>query len=129
MPQTFDLHRGAVQMDPSNKLMSHEDTVRLLVAHTPTPVRLEPGDATRYDLLVWLLDARTAAALHYSPMEQYFLVTRFVGGDPVGSAIVRAHVPLPHEVVPIANENEWSLTLLHWYLTFLGDAVGLVEVE
>lgn len=82
----------------------------------PLYVVLEPGDGTRYDLVVSRL-AR-AERLPGEPMQ--FVVSRIQSGTHVASQLFDAEKP---DASAIANGNDWSATVLAWWLSELAERV------
>lgn len=89
-------------------------------------VQLEPGDGTRYDLLLtWLPAVRTAFHLGDEARDG-LLVTRVVGGQVVGSAVYGWFSY--GAIARIANGNEWSAELLSWWLDELLERVAAASI-
>lgn len=106
----FDL-----EITPIN--VSREDLlVRLLGGH-PTVAFLEPGDGTRYELVLVPLRPADWTTMNWDPARLRLLVVRTIGGTPIGATIVE-HA-LAHVINPIANNNYHSARVLRWWLTWL----------
>lgn len=78
-------------------------------------VRLEPGDATRYDLLItWGVAHTSAFGLSPGQSCESLIVLRLVSGEVRGATLFGWMNY--GAVAQIANGNEWSATLLTWWL-------------
>lgn len=93
------------------------DTIRqLLVKGEHVFVRLEPGDATRYELLL------TPFYPDGSPRAQQSLsCTRMINGAPVGTAVIHRFeegLDRFHQIIlgkELSNGNEWSEMVFRWW--------------
>lgn len=64
-------------------------------------VRLEPGDATRYSVVI-------------TPLRDGFVLGT-TGGVAVGSVQINWHTPTPPEHFRVLSSNEWTQQFLHWW--------------
>lgn len=76
-------------------------------------VELDPGDATRYELLItWVPHLRTA--FRFDEPGDHLLVVRLISGDPIAVSLFGYAVF--GGAGRLANGNEWSAVLLNWWL-------------
>lgn len=80
-------------------------------------VVLEPGDSTRYDLVI-------TPTIH----DKELCVTRLIGGDPVASILVHPHSG-DYEFSKLANSNNWTWELLKWWFYGLMLKMGWMPLE
>lgn len=110
---------GDAPMDPKPVNRALFEVCQGLRRGYPQAVTLEPGDMTRYDLLITPLRPAVDTIFHYgfSGEDCALLVTRVIGGDPRGSTVVINEVS--YGELEIAHGNEWSGILLRWWLNGL----------
>lgn len=106
-------HGRALSEEPKNRTIS---TIALLL-HEANPVRavLEPGDGTRYDLLLVPMWNPTAALWHGRDVKDFILVVNSVANH-AGSLSRRGdvhHGSLQHA----ARADDWTARVLHWFMT------------
>lgn len=101
------------------------DVARDLLTKARTMVRLEPGDATRYTLLLTALAAPHARALGYDP--HAWLVVRDVGGRQ-DTTIANPHAT-GVDLAPLTGGSSWTMWVLTWYLDLLRRATTLLRVQ
>lgn len=109
-------HNGrAMQWEPVNR--SGDDLVQDLGRGFQCFVQLEPGDGTRYDLLLtWPAARLEREAFHLSASEARYtmLVIRLRGGDVAGATLYGS---MNYGAVKaIASGNEWTAAFLEWWL-------------
>ncbi len=104
------------------------DVAWMLNVGTAVTVRLEPGDATRYELLLVPMAGPFIKIGNYSAedTESGLIVTRFVGGTPEGTGIVllnRLEAESSDEMIDVQFSewvsNIWSMRLLNWWFCCL----------
>jgi hypothetical protein len=78
---------------------------RLRDFRQPAHVRLEPGDGTRYDLVL-IPELGGSNGLH---------TYRFIGGDPYSSEYVYPY-NIKKAMELLAGNNTWSIELLTWWM-------------
>lgn len=120
-PLTLEHYGKPMRADPQNMPIGY--VVSSLLDGHSVYVDLQPGDGTRYELLLQPLDAflydqtGTVGVPSWEP--GYLLVTRLIGGQPVASVIIGA-VPDESlgmsELMPLSHGNAWTLDLLTWWL-------------
>lgn len=107
---------GDAPMDPQPANITLIEAVHALRRGIPQAITLEPGDMTRYDLLITPLRPADDTIFHYGfgGEDCALLVTRVIGGDPAESSVIINEVE--HRPLEIAHGNEWSGILLRWWL-------------
>lgn len=103
------------------------DMLRLLHQGVPQVVILEPGDATRYTLLILPLDRGDNVVTHLQAIgiqeedaERYLFVSKLSCNECPGTFVpFGPDVPVGTYDVLELTENEWSRRLLAWWLTTL----------
>lgn len=95
----------------------------------PVVLDLEPGDATRYTLVLTRLATREAVRAGWHRDDIIIQVTRIVGGRPAGTALLCLEDEYQrHEAATTMwNGNEWTGMVLAWWLDCL--AVAVQEVK
>ncbi|KKN88120.1 hypothetical protein LCGC14_0251920 [marine sediment metagenome] len=123
MASPIEYQGKPMTFDPTN--ISVLRVVQLLYRGTPQVVILEPGDATRYVLLLVPLGTGIAPYLgDYGILSresnQYLFVSKLAGEECLGTWIPfgQDRVVRTHNVVPLSN-NEWSRQFLAWWFTSL----------
>lgn len=101
-------HRTLMRREPVN--IGWDALVERLRGEDAARVVLEPGDGTRYDLVL----ARVRGGL---------FLTRYVGGDPIGTELVTAWT-VDEAAALLRNSNAWSAQLLAWWLRQVLQAVA-----
>lgn len=123
-------HGKAMNPVPSNGLISgFADSLHNKEA---VVVKLEPGDATHYALLIvpcWTEQIRHDLGRYGIPAkqaEEYLFVSKLGDQESTG-CFIHNHLPtLEFGVEPLSN-NKWSQLVLAWWLTQLWEAI--VEVR
>lgn len=85
-------------------------------------VHLEPGDATRYTLILMPVREMSTVPVGIDPrgVSKWMMVLREVGGKIIGGGYFNTTVtPTIHDVEPLANDNLHSAEFLQWWLTCL----------
>jgi hypothetical protein len=98
-----------------------------LVQGDACAVRLEPGDATQYELLIAPCWGRTIrpALTGVSTGHEYLIVAVLnLGG---GAAIIHQWIWQGDLASKLKLTNEWSAALIHWWLTLLWHEIGAVR--
>lgn len=109
--------------DPIN--MDVERMIQLLHQGTPQVVNLEPGDATRYDLLLLPLNLDVGLYLGNHGIEPHtyggYLFVSWLSDEVCPGTWVPFSVDMMVDVWDVAglSNNGWSRQLLAWWLTSL----------
>lgn len=112
--KTLNYGSNSMTREPVNQ--SFGSTLRQLEPYrSSTYVVLEPGDGTRYDVIVTRVD------------RQSFYVSRIVGGDLLNTdpVLVQAHMhekELKAAITPLIQGNAWTAMLMTWWLAELFQA-------
>jgi hypothetical protein len=114
VPRDLTNGRGEpLNLAPINPQAFSIELVRARTAQQiTTPVVLEPGDSTRYTLLLF-------------PMGSLLWVVRtetsgFPNADAIGAAPFPGGMPVtPHMAMPLARGNEWTALVLAAFLTLV----------
>lgn len=118
MPET--LLYGAREMSSApvgyTSLMQYVDALRKRTAEQF--IHLEPGDATRYQLLVLAAEHSPDYARSAGLLEGWWLVQRWHGADLVAGGWVHAdHEYENHQILrAMSRSNDWTFQLLRWWL-------------
>lgn len=107
--------------EPTNLTLA--EVASLLRSGHPVHVRLEPGDCTRYELLLVPTLAVVGKA-SVVPGPQWFWVMRVRLGGPCPSVLVEVG-GWPGELEPLALGNDWTYQVLAWWWEELTQALGL----
>jgi hypothetical protein len=107
-------HGKVMKWKPANMTVDH--LMYELRTRRAVHVQLEPGDGTRYDLVVtWAPAIAGAFYLTARDAGDFLHVTRVIGGDLIYSMLFgEASIRPAH--MPIANGNEWTAVVLAWWL-------------
>lgn len=95
----------------------------------PVYVQLDPGDSTRYDLLITplsgiLADVGGATGLPYWGPRHTLLITRLTSSaKPLASAVVCPDI-FAGELDEVANGNPHTLAVLSWWINCLFAAIA-----
>ena len=123
MTSPIEYQGKPMTFDPIN--VSVLRVVQLLYQDTPQVVILEPGDATRYILLLVPLGTNIAPYLSdygipSRESTQYLFVSKLTDEECLGTWIPfgQDRVVGTYNVVPLSN-NEWSRQFLAWWFTSL----------
>ncbi len=117
------LVRGTSRLEMDPIPWNHDSVERLWQAYArgyPFTAQLEPGDSTRYSLLIVPLhNANTAFGYDERHMWQHYLISRVVGGEAVATVHRRAWVRNmdQHDAATLSLDNGWTQELLTWWLT------------
>lgn len=117
LPELRDAFNHAMKPEPSNITLRH--VLDLLHDGRTVYVCLEPGDATRYDLLITPVSGICVGDTVYGRLpswgkEYSIMVTRLIGMRPAFSNMIAPNM-FDGELLEIANNNQWSKTLLNWW--------------
>lgn len=120
-------YRPGVQMTFAPVNVPVVDMIRLLHQGVAQVVILEPGDATRYTLLIFPLDRGDNVSAHLDAIgirgedaHRYLFVSKLSPDECPGTFVLfGADVPVGTYDVVELTENEWSRELLAWWLTTL----------
>lgn len=110
----------AADVIPSVVLQSTETVYGLLRRGEVVQGYLEPGDGTRYDLVL----TPVGEGAPHAP-QPGLIVSRMVGGRVLGCAVLWDWTSEPNEfqieeaAAKLCNGNEWSMKLLAWWITEL----------
>lgn len=102
---------------------SLEEVAADLTAGRTVSVTLEPGDSTRYELLIVPLWEHTVRLAGWSAEDEYngLLVVRLIGGEPRESGVVLLR-DIPWTVSKFCK-NDWTVELLAWWFQLLATAI------
>lgn len=131
--QDLEYHGRQMEAEPSNIPLS--GVVHQLRDGRTVYVCLEPGDATRYDLLITPFSGirgnnqgpRNEGLPTWNPDEEHFVVSRLVDMRPLHSAVIwrdcwdGEHIALARYGVGV---NEWTHELLSWWFARLWEAMS-----
>lgn len=126
-------YRGrALSAEPSNASLAY--VANLLNVGRPAYVCLEPGDATRYDLLIvpfnGICNGPNEPGLPtWNPAETHLVVTRLVGMRPGPSAVIwRDCWDGEHRELALygVSVNEWTHQVFAWWFARLWEALSLL---
>lgn len=118
------LREGQPPMNPQPINMSLKRAAALLALRSTVVVTLEPGDATRYDLVLTPLPW----VGNYSDEDQGagLLVTRFRGGDAVACGVVLLNREYHNNIPALACDNLWTEVLFYWWFTLLAKEMRFI---
>lgn len=122
----LDQHQRERKMDPEPTGMATLAGVAgALKRGEHIVVNLEPGDHTRYTLL--LVPMVTASVGNYSPKDREagLIVVRFTGGHPMAHGIVLLNRGFYEDVPMLAQKNPWTIQLFSWWFDLLAEEMGV----
>ncbi|MDH3291523.1 MAG: hypothetical protein OEO20_11330 [Gemmatimonadota bacterium] len=123
------LYHTGKQMNPEPINIELRELVRVLARGEPAVVKLEPGDASHYAFLIVPASANHVRhhlgryGIESSRAVDYWFVARL---DDHGGAWTWLPIDWPArpELMILANDNEWTVTLLVWWFEIVA-----VELE
>lgn len=122
LPTLLRYHDHGTPLDPNGGGRKLLDVVmRIHTEPGAQVVLLEPKDATRYTLLITSLTPGQAKALGWGMENTVLHVSRLAGGEVIGSYVLELEEPYQRGQAAIAlgGRNEWSRTVMRWYLDCL----------
>ena len=113
MPEVLQYHGR--QMKPTPLNMELHEVRSILESGKSVRIRLEPGDGTRYDLLI---TPQSDPDLRFTGCnEHHFLVTKVTGGECISAFVSRWSDV--HQWIPFGNRNLWTSEFLNWWWSVL----------
>lgn len=103
----------AMKVEPVNETLAYI-AYQLLCLNKSVEIVLEPGDGTRYDLI--MTPAKQFPILHIGRYDyrHWYIVNRFTGGHHIGSALINSGYP-EGDIGEISNGNNWTGIFLSWW--------------
>ncbi len=115
------------EMNPFPTDTSLTSLVHDLMVGRSATVELQPGDGTRYELLLVPMWENTVRLVGWGAEDSYngLVAVRLRGGYPAGASIVFLNRPnAVNELSRLSGDNDWTATLLEWWFQHLAALIN-----
>lgn len=111
---TIMLNREGKPLKHAPINMTMGDAVVAFLTDGKVYVVLEPGDATRYELLIQNMNEVPGWDASAWGTDEVWSVTRFAGYESESATVY--YLDNPYKLDKISNRNAWTMKLFEWWL-------------